>query len=95
MTRAPRSGDTLDGMQAMAWWSVPLLAFVVAIVWVSLANRPRPPADPHDSVAEHERFREAMGRSVAPADQSGPDEPAPAADDPDKPGPAGSRGSLA
>ena len=52
-------------MQAMAWWSVPLVAFVVAIVWVSVANRPRPPADPHDSMAEHERFREAMGRSVA------------------------------
>jgi hypothetical protein len=49
----------------MAWWSVPLVAFILAIVWVSVANRPRPPADPHDSVAEHERFREAMGRQVA------------------------------
>jgi hypothetical protein len=48
----------------MAWWSVPLVAFVLAIVWVRVANRPRPPADPHDSVAEHQRFREAMGRSV-------------------------------
>jgi hypothetical protein len=48
----------------MAWWSVPLVAFVLAIVWVSVANRPRPPADPHDSVAEHQRFTEAMGRSV-------------------------------
>ena len=33
--------------------------------WVSLANRPRPPADPHDSIAEHERFRQAMERAVA------------------------------
>ncbi len=78
-------------MQAMAWWSVPLVAFVLAIVWVSLANRPRPPADPHDSVAEHQRFTEAMGRSV---DTSGDQDPpaAPAdADDPDAPGPRGSR----
>jgi hypothetical protein len=51
-------------MQAMAWWSLPLVAFVVAIVWVSVANRPRPPADPHDSMAEHERFRQAMGRTL-------------------------------
>ena len=51
-------------MQAIVWWTVPLVAFVLAIVWVSVANRPRPPVDPHDSVAEHERFREAMGRSV-------------------------------
>jgi hypothetical protein len=83
-------------MQAMAWWSVPLAAFVLAIVWVSLANRPRPPADPHDSVAEHQRFREAMGRSVGtagPLDPPAP--PAPGADDPEAPGATGPRGSRA
>jgi hypothetical protein len=48
----------------MAWWSVPLVAFVVAVIWVTVANRPRPPADPHESMAEHERFRQAMGRPV-------------------------------
>ena len=63
-------------MQAMAWWSVPLVAFVVAIVWVSVANRPRPPADPHDSMAEHERFRAAMGRSVAGPPAGTPARPA-------------------
>jgi hypothetical protein len=54
-------------MQALVWWTVPLAAFVVAIVWVSIANRPRPPADPHDSVAEHERFRAAMDRQTGGA----------------------------
>jgi hypothetical protein len=52
-------------MQAMAWWSVPAVAFVIALVWVSLANRPRPPQDPVDSMAEHERFRQAMSRQIA------------------------------
>jgi hypothetical protein len=33
-------------------------------VWVSIANRPRPPADTSDSVAEHERFRAAMERTL-------------------------------
>jgi hypothetical protein len=61
-------------MQAIVWWSVPLVAFVVAIVWVSIANRPRPPVDPHDSVAEHERFRAAMDRQTA---RPAPPQPAP------------------
>lgn len=75
-------------MQAMAWWSVPLFAFVVAIVWVSVANRPRPPADTHDSVAEHQRFGEAMGRSIRrPAPPERTDD-----EDPDGPGSAGLRG---
>jgi hypothetical protein len=67
-------------MQAIIWWSVPLFAFVLAIVWVSVANRPRPPVDTHDSVAEHERFREAMGRQVAQPPEA-PIVPDPAADD--------------
>ncbi len=63
-------------MQAMAWWSVPLVAFVIAVVWVSLANRPRPPAATEDSVAEHQRFRQAMGRQVgdAPDETQTPDD---------------------
>ena len=66
-----RRGGSLDGMQAMAWWSVPLVAFVLAIVWVSLANRPRPPADPHDSVAEHQRFRRRWALVDREADPAG------------------------
>jgi hypothetical protein len=65
-------------MQAIVWWSVPLAAFVLAIVWVSVANRPRPPVDPHDSVAEHQRFRAAMDRQTGrtpPADPAAPAAP--------------------
>jgi hypothetical protein len=78
-------------MQAMAWWSVPLVAFILAIVWVSVANRPRPPADPHDSVAEHERFIEALERPIG---DTGPaaTSPDPDADDPEASGPRGPAG---
>jgi hypothetical protein len=70
-------------MQAMLWWSVPAAAFVIAVVWVSIANRPRPRADPQDSVAEHQRFREAMRRQVeAPPARALPTE---RAEDPDAP----------
>jgi hypothetical protein len=51
-------------MQALVWWTVPLAGFLLALVWVSVRNRPRPPADPHDSMAEHERFRQAMEAPV-------------------------------
>jgi hypothetical protein len=83
-------------MQAIIWWTVPLVAFVLAIVWVSIANRERPPVDPHDSVAEHERFREAMERQVGqpPLGQ----ETIPGQDDPSDDGPerpaGGSRGKT-
>ena len=82
----------------MAWWSVPLVAFVLAIIWVSVANRPRPPADPHDSVAEHERFREAMGRSVgdvAPGSAAGSARQAEPDEGPDPAGPPGPTGQRA
>ena len=65
-------------MQALVWWTVPLVAFVLAIVWVSIANRPRPPADPHDSVAEHERFRQAMDRQTGGPQRTDPTRPDPA-----------------
>lgn len=51
-------------MQAILWWLIPLGATALAIAWVGWMNRPRPPADTHDTVAEHRRFREAMGRDV-------------------------------
>jgi hypothetical protein len=60
-------------MQALVWWSLPLAGFVLAIVWVSIANRPRPRANTHESVAEHERFREAMHRQTDGSGQPGPE----------------------
>jgi hypothetical protein len=78
-------------MQAMAWWLVPLVAFVLAIVWVSIANRPRPPADPHDSVAEHERFIEALERPLGETG-SASRLPDPDTDGPEPTGPVGPTG---
>jgi len=60
-------------MQALVWWSLPLAGFVLAVVWVSIANRPRPRANTHESVAEHERFREAMDRQTGGSGLPGPD----------------------
>jgi hypothetical protein len=87
-------------MQAMAWWSVPLVAFIVAMVWVSVANRPRPRAKPHESMAEHERFRQAILRPVdgnrpAPSDRHGAPAAPRRADDRTDPDPGDGRPASA
>lgn len=53
-------------MQALAWWLIPIVATVLAVVWLSFRARPRPPVDAHDSMEERERFRAAMERPLAP-----------------------------
>jgi hypothetical protein len=47
-------------MEAMAWWLIPITATLLAVVWVSWNSRPRRPADPHDTLAAHRRFTEAL-----------------------------------
>ena len=47
-------------MQAMAGWLVPITATLLAIAWVTWSARPRRPADPHDTLAAHRRFTEAL-----------------------------------
>jgi len=50
-------------VQALAWWLIPIVATLLAVVWVTWANRPRRPADAHDSLAAHRRFTEALART--------------------------------
>jgi hypothetical protein len=59
-------------MQALVWWLVPVAGFLLALAWVTVRNRPRPPVDPHESMAEHQRFREALQTPVADPDARSP-----------------------
>jgi hypothetical protein len=43
----------------------PTVATVLAIIWVMWSSRPRGPAEPHESVAEHERFTRALAAPLA------------------------------
>ena len=47
-------------MQAMAWWLIPITATLLAVAWVTWSARPRRPADPHETLAAHRRFTEAL-----------------------------------
>jgi len=52
-------------VQAMAWWLVPITATLLAIAWVTWSARPRRPADPHDTLAAHRRFTEALSPATS------------------------------
>jgi hypothetical protein len=49
-------------MKALVWLAIPLVAVVLAILWVMWATRTRPPVDVHDSLEERERFKAAFDR---------------------------------
>jgi len=52
-------------MGVLAWLIVPAVATVVAIVWVNWSARPRGPVETHESLAERERFVNAMARPIS------------------------------
>lgn len=58
-------------MQAMAWWLIPIVATLLAVAWVTWTARPRRPADPHETLAAHKRFTEALTppTDISPAGQ--------------------------
>ena len=51
-------------MGILVWTlGLPTVATVLAIVWVHWSTRPRGPAETHESLAEHERFKAAFASS--------------------------------
>jgi hypothetical protein len=47
-------------VEALAWWLIPIAATLIAVLWVTWVSRPRRPADPHDTLAAHQRFTNAL-----------------------------------
>ena len=58
-------------MAALVWLLIPLAAAVVAAIWARWATHRRSDAGDGESLAGYERFREAMGNSVACAGAAG------------------------
>lgn len=65
-------------MQAMAWWLIPIIATLLAVVWVTWTARPRRPADAHHTLAAHKRFTDAL---TPPTQFAPPSQPAEEHDD--------------
>jgi hypothetical protein len=62
------------GVSSLVWLAIPLVALVLALLWVAWTSRTRPRADTHETLEEHARFKAAMdpkryGRS-GPTDPS-------------------------
>lgn len=47
-------------MSSLVWLAIPLVALVLAVLWVVWTSRTRPRADTHETVEEHARFKAAM-----------------------------------
>ncbi len=68
-------------MEALTWLLIPVVAFVVALLWLKIAHRTRPPAGTDETVDAHDRFRQAMERESgvkpppAPAESADPSHP--------------------
>lgn len=58
-------------MSALVWLAIPVVALVLAVLWVAWASRTRPRADTHETVEAHQRFRDALesGRAERPVDR--------------------------
>ncbi len=52
-------------MEALAWLAIPVVAVLLALLWVAWVTRARPPADVSDSVAEYARAKAAFDRAMA------------------------------
>ena len=49
-------------MPALAWLAIPVVAVLLATLWVMWASRTRPRVGVHESLEERERFKAAFDR---------------------------------
>ena len=47
-------------MSALVWLTIPVVALVLAMLWVAWASRTPPRADVHETVEAHRRFVAAL-----------------------------------
>ena len=61
-------------MSALAWLAIPVVAVLLAVLWVAWVTRTKPPVDIRESLQGHERFKAAFDRrSGNPGDDRVPD----------------------
>lgn len=56
-------------MGVLWWLAIPLVASVVAMVWVSRRNRAATPEEQQHGIEEMARFREAMSKPLPPRER--------------------------
>ncbi len=53
-------------MSSLAWLAIPLVALVLAVLWVVWISRTRPRAGTHETLREHARFKAAFEHTESP-----------------------------
>ena len=54
-------------MSALAWWLIPVVATVLAVLFVMLRSRPAKPTTAEDAMENLRRMQEAMDRPMPPS----------------------------
>jgi hypothetical protein len=54
-------------VSALAWWLIPLIATVLAVLFVMLRSRPAKPTTAEDAMERLRRMQEAMDRPMPPS----------------------------
>jgi hypothetical protein len=54
-------------VSALAWWLIPLVATILAVLFVTLRSRPAKPTTAEDSMERLRRMQEAMERPMPPS----------------------------
>lgn len=76
MVRKRRAVRASDELTILLWTlGLPTVATLLAIAWVMWSTRERGPAQTHESVAAHERFKKAMAKPAAPKQRRPADRP--------------------
>lgn len=60
-----------EGVSALAWWLIPIVATVLAIAWAAWRARPERPTEAHDGMESLRRFQSAMEKPL-PVDRERP-----------------------
>jgi hypothetical protein len=47
-------------VSSLVWLAIPLVALLLAVLWVIWTSRTRPRADTHETLEEHARFKAAF-----------------------------------
>ena len=47
-------------MKVLGWLLVPLVATLLAVLWVLWRSRPRPPAQMHETLESYEKFKQVF-----------------------------------
>jgi len=63
----PELSSLPPALSTLAWFGLPVVATLLAMLWTAYAGRRRPPSNEIDSMERHARLRAALAADTTPA----------------------------